>query len=120
MLTAAVVRVVTIPHSSPCGPAMRRIAEMEPAFSDQRAAFVWAQVVLATLSIPDEAMPAGCAHVLRDHATNCTCPEQVRGSILERSIARTYAGDSSNLRLALRDNYRTFRFASRAHWLRRL
>ena len=67
MLTAAIVRVVTIPDSSPCGAAMRRIAETEPTFSDQRAAFVWAQVVLAIQSMPEEAMPAGCAQILRDH-----------------------------------------------------
>ena len=101
MLTAAVVRVVTVPDSSPCGAAVRRIAETELAFSEQRAAFVWAQVILATLSMPDEAMPAGCAQILRDHAANYTRPEQVRASILECSIARTYAGDSSNLRLAV-------------------
>ena len=101
MLTAAVVRVVTIPDSSPCGAAMRRIAETESTFSDQRAAFVWAHVVLATLSMPEEAMPAGCAQIPRDHAANCTRPEQVRDSILECSIARTYAGDSSNMRLVV-------------------
>ena len=38
---------------------------------------------------------------LREHAANCTRPEQVRDSILECSIARAYAGDSSNLRLAV-------------------
>ena len=95
------MRVVTVPDSCPCGMAFKKLAEVERSFAEQDMSYTWAQMILAILTMPNESMPAGCAQILKEHAQACNRPECVRDCIMEYSATRTYAGESSNIRMAV-------------------
>ena len=101
MLTSVVLRTITVPDSSRLAQQLGAIARRTLQYTEDAQAVTWALVVLALLEMAEESTTQEPLRMLREHAAACCSSAALKDSILECSVARTWAGNATNVRIAV-------------------
>ena len=101
MLTTVILRTIRVPDSSKLAQQLGVIARRMPQYTEDAQAVTWALMVLALLEVTEESTTQEPLRMLREHAAACCSSAALKDSILECSVARTWAGNATNVRIAV-------------------
>ena len=100
-LTAVCARTIASPDSSSCGLTIKGLAEEARTDHVHEAARLWARLILAVLALPTSGTLEAALVVLCQHAAQSVSVAPLQEHLLDCVVVCRYAGDSSNLRLAV-------------------